>query len=377
MIGVSGCGKTRTIYEYLCCRFGFYFVADTQGNGGSPDVMLARTLIEEAILQESFFTLSRDTLDALLLAWFIVVDICLSHRPSMTPYEWLLIQTSLWTTELEQAFRIATTLSSNTSEPLIVNFLKLFQDLNQYCLPVFMDEAQISMGNCVGKFQSRTEGVYRTLFSKVASTFGYFTSMLTIFGGTGLGLKDVRELLLSYIGKDAWSDVHFTDFTPFCTVEEVLPYFSVFVGVNKVEPQCFTCKRARPKRTSQHHSRKAGAAEYEQRVAYALYYFFEAQGRPFTNKLVDYLGVTHKLDPSAAGFMFERFIAPKVVSWLKSSSTLGAHEYFNLCRDTLQKWSREAVVDTSEPVMLETSRDTGKSLLLAYDSARESADSVF
>jgi hypothetical protein len=61
MIGVSGCGKTRTMYEYLCCRFGFYFVADTQGNGGSTDVMLARILIEEAILRESFFSFSRDS----------------------------------------------------------------------------------------------------------------------------------------------------------------------------------------------------------------------------------------------------------------------------------------------------------------------------
>jgi hypothetical protein len=101
----------------------------------------------------------------------------------------------------------------------------------------------------------------------------------------------------------------------------------------------------------------------EQRVAYALYYFFEAHNRPLTNRLIDYLGVAHKLDPSAAGFVFERYIAPKVVSWLKTSPTLGAHNYFGQCRDTLPDWSREAVVDTSEPVQIETARATGRSLL--------------
>lgn len=102
---------------------------------------------------------------------------------------------------------------------------------------------------------------------------------------------------------------------------------------------------------------------YEQRVAYALYYFFEAHNRPLTNKLIDYLGVAHALDPSAAGFVFECYIAPKVVSWLKSSSTLGAHNYFNQCRDTLPDWSKGAVVDTPEPVKIETGRATGRTLL--------------
>lgn len=231
MIGVSGCGKTRTMYEYLCCRFGLYFVADTQGNGGSTDVTVARTMIEDAIETGSFFHVSHDTISALLLARICVFCICLKHRPSMTPYEWLLIQTSLWTEELTQAFRLATALSSNTSEPVIQGVLKSFQEQHSYCLPVFLDEAQIFMHSCMGKFPSKQqEGVFRPLFSKICTTFGFFSGMLTIIGGTGLGLKDVRELLLSQIGKDHWSDVHFIDFAPFDTVDEVLSYFNTFIG---------------------------------------------------------------------------------------------------------------------------------------------------
>jgi hypothetical protein len=100
MIGVSGCGKTRTMYEYLYCRFGLYFVADVQGNGGSTDATVARTTIEDTIGTELFFRTSHNTISALLLARICVFGICMELRPDMTPYEWLLLQTSLWTEEL-------------------------------------------------------------------------------------------------------------------------------------------------------------------------------------------------------------------------------------------------------------------------------------
>jgi hypothetical protein len=101
---------------------------------------------------------------------------------------------------------------------------------------------------------------------------------------------------------------------------------------------------------------------YEYRVAYALHYFFEKQGQPLADKIIDLVGVTHKIDPSAAGFVFERFIAPKVVAWLKTSPNLAAHPYFDRCRASLPTWSHEAVVHTEEPAVIESSRSTGKSL---------------
>jgi hypothetical protein len=154
-------------------------------------------------------------------------------RSDMTPYEWLLLQTSLWTEELTQAFRLVTTLPNDTSDPVIQGALKLFQEQHHYCLPVFLNEAQIFMHSCVDKFPLKQPEVFRLLFSKICSTFRFFSGMLTILGRTGLDLKDVRELLLSQIRKikkNSWVDVHFIDFAPFYTVDEVLPYFSPFVG---------------------------------------------------------------------------------------------------------------------------------------------------
>jgi hypothetical protein len=60
-----------------------------------------------------------------------------------------------------------------------------------------------------------------------------------------------------------------------------------------------------------------------------LHYFFEKQGQPLADKIIDLIGVTHKINPSATGFVFEHFIAPKVIAWLKTSSNLAAHPYFN------------------------------------------------
>jgi hypothetical protein len=125
---VSGCGKTRTMYEYLCCRFGLYFVADVQGNGGSTDATVARTTIEDAIGTELFFRTSHNTISALLLARICVFGICIELCSDMTPYEWLLLQTSLWTEELTQAFRLVATLSSDISDSVIQGALKLFQE---------------------------------------------------------------------------------------------------------------------------------------------------------------------------------------------------------------------------------------------------------
>ena len=38
LLGTSGCGKTRTCYELLCCNWGLYFIASRKENGGSNDI---------------------------------------------------------------------------------------------------------------------------------------------------------------------------------------------------------------------------------------------------------------------------------------------------------------------------------------------------
>ena len=43
LISTSGSGKTRSLLELLCLRFGLFLVADTSGNGGAADFAQAVT----------------------------------------------------------------------------------------------------------------------------------------------------------------------------------------------------------------------------------------------------------------------------------------------------------------------------------------------
>lgn len=235
IIGVSGCGKTRTIYEFLCHRFGLYFVADMEGNGGSRDAAMAKTDIENALKHPELFSLTDATLNALLLARLLVFQICLEYNPEMTPYEWLLVQTSRWTLELETAFRLTQDLGGANCQTATARVLSSLHQKFKYCLPVFVDEAQVFMDSCKSTFPSQSkQGVFRLLFSKVATNFGFHSHMVTIFSGTGLGLKDVKELLTSAIGKELWKGVLFTDLPPFCTFEELDEYFTKFIGKDNI-----------------------------------------------------------------------------------------------------------------------------------------------
>lgn len=113
----------------------------------------------------------------------------------------------------------------------------------------------------------------------------------------------------------------------------------------------------------------------EQRVAYALYYFFKDAERPIQDQLANLLHMVNQIDPSAGGFVFERFIVPKVVEWLKLAPVLADHQYFAKCKHTLPQWMTGASVDVATPAKVESARATGMTLLEYYQLP--DADFVF
>ena len=100
LLGVSGCSKTRTIYEVFSKRIGLYFTATVCGNAGSHDVEWVTAFLEEKINLESDQS-ARDAIGlqcvtVLLLGRLIVLDYILSildPKDEMLPYWWLLLQT--------------------------------------------------------------------------------------------------------------------------------------------------------------------------------------------------------------------------------------------------------------------------------------------
>ena len=100
LLGVSGCSKTRTIYEVLSKRIGLYFTASVGGNGGSGDVERIAKLLQDKFNAEKLDEPARETIglqyvSALLLSKLIVLDYVLSvldPKDEMFPYWWLLLQ---------------------------------------------------------------------------------------------------------------------------------------------------------------------------------------------------------------------------------------------------------------------------------------------
>ena len=125
LLGVSGCSKTRTIYEVFSKKIGLYFTASVAGNGGSGDVGLMATMLQQKFDTEKPSETEREIIgqqhvSALLLSRLIVLDYILSIFNSkddmhMLPYWWLLLQ-----------IRPSVYISTSTKEDL---FMKVMENL--------------------------------------------------------------------------------------------------------------------------------------------------------------------------------------------------------------------------------------------------------
>lgn len=89
LIGVSGCGKTRAIFEILSAKVGLYFVASNVGNGGSADMQAMQQQLESALkFTNDAEIVGSHFLNALLLSRLLVLDYLLS---SLYPFWFNLI----------------------------------------------------------------------------------------------------------------------------------------------------------------------------------------------------------------------------------------------------------------------------------------------
>jgi hypothetical protein len=90
LIGVSGCGKTRSIYEVMSVHFGLYFTSSVGGNGGADDVESLCTLLKASPTLSD--KLADHYANCLLLARLMVFLHFLNNCPKINPYQWLLLQ---------------------------------------------------------------------------------------------------------------------------------------------------------------------------------------------------------------------------------------------------------------------------------------------
>lgn len=174
LIGVSGCGKTRSMFEILAQEYGYYFVCHTKNNGGSRDMQVAMAWFVGHSQHLQALKVSR----ALLCSREYIFKETNILVPDLTPEVWLAMQ--LYPTEY-------------FGTDIFVDVLEHFLHDGSYddtvspnCSLVFIDEAQV-----LSDYAIADNG--RKLLSIVLETACYKYS--SVIAGTGFAMQASLDIL--------------------------------------------------------------------------------------------------------------------------------------------------------------------------------------
>jgi hypothetical protein len=211
MIGVSGCGKTKTCFD-ICSRvFAIYFdcSSDQDFLQACNILNLSKPTIHSLETQELFEDFSRHQLLSLIAARLLV----LKNLPHTTPRQWLLIQRSGRT----RAFfdKVYLEISKLTPKDLF----KLVQGLRHDIDPLLIfDEAQCLLDELPTSYRSlKDKSIVDGKIQSPRSLFSFMTSTITklnfnsILAGTHMRISSIEAVHSAAFGKTTTIKV-FTDF---------------------------------------------------------------------------------------------------------------------------------------------------------------------
>ncbi|PKY34560.1 hypothetical protein RhiirB3_532862 [Rhizophagus irregularis] len=214
VLGTSGSGKTRTLIELLCKKYGIYFTGLVKENPGSGDL---RMMIDHIFprLKES---LPKNDLYAtryskcLLFARIYTLNYILENYGKINPCNWAILQLCPTVFFDYDIFEEITSEFRKISEQYLdENLRKLIRNIsllvNQKRLPVILDEAQELIDRFQNKFTSTTDkDKSRPLYSLVIRAFT-ISGICVIPSGTGLTMKSVLDITGSHAMKGAtWNN---------------------------------------------------------------------------------------------------------------------------------------------------------------------------
>ncbi|PKC63978.1 hypothetical protein RhiirA1_463055 [Rhizophagus irregularis] len=254
LLGTSGCGKTRTCYELLCCNWGLYFVALRKGNGGSCDIESIEGYLRLNNMITDDFESNRQHADhivrCLILSRLLILNECIK-KSTFKPQRWFLLQTYQnifggmykYNDDLFCALMLKLVNCTQVSlEQCIDNLYQKILELNGTTVfPIIVDEAQSLQMVLYGKYRSRYNEIdKRSLLSPIVQTLKRptpsFTNHCVIPCGTGLGLLSLDEVFASTgIAKPDLDIDKFTDFGKWRDIAHVKEYISDLLELKVTE----------------------------------------------------------------------------------------------------------------------------------------------
>jgi hypothetical protein len=201
ILGASGSGKSRTVIELLCKKFGFYFTCATGGTEhavGSRDMQEMVDKIKSKCGNPNMVAANDDYatryLTSLVMARVYILNFLLSRAGiTVTPYEWTMMQ--LFPLSVNDVFlvvsRIFRQLSSSVGLLRMDGWLMQLQTASgQRRFPLVIDEAQklLNTQHVFSSFSEKENGrrpLYTLLIRHLTNTGLFFVMPC----GSGLSLK--------------------------------------------------------------------------------------------------------------------------------------------------------------------------------------------
>ncbi|KAI9352624.1 hypothetical protein BDR26DRAFT_196928 [Obelidium mucronatum] len=218
LIGVSGCGKTRTCFDYARRRWCLYFdcTKDADILSMFEILRLSEPTIKTDASQNTFEDLSKNLIKALISARLLVLRILLARTPNCEQFDWLCIQRSRRTRELFEL--IFSQLSEYSSRIVAGIFNKLKRKFNGR---VIFDESQHLLTILEWGYRSskpNDRGISNNRLNSPRSLFSFTAGCIMTLGlksiwcGTHMRIRNM-ELIYS-AGGDKPTVIHlFTNFT--------------------------------------------------------------------------------------------------------------------------------------------------------------------
>jgi hypothetical protein len=201
LIGVSGSGKTRSLYEMLALNFGFYWTCCRAGNGGASIVVrrIGHLLIPS--LGEEHRNAVGEVVALLVCAYSILLLQWRRKCPDGTALDWLVFQTTANVVDKPME-AILVFLASHSNVAALVGTLVLAA---KTCvggdLLLVVDEAQVLAHHGRFALNNKSESTTRPLLSPFARFCLSYSFRSVWFAGTSLSLRVAKEVGLAMDAK--------------------------------------------------------------------------------------------------------------------------------------------------------------------------------